>query len=381
MKLGNKIAIGVLATVVVAFSALALVLSYEAPCEPVSGPPSGMETMEAVVYRCYGGPEVLEIAEVKKPVPGDGEVLVRVQAAGVNPLDWHYMRGSPYFMRLMSGIGSPKDTRLGVDFAGTVEALGAGVTRFRPGDEVFGAAAGAFAEYVTVAEDRAIAPKPANVTFDQAAGVGVAGVTALQALRDVGAVGAGEKVLINGASGGVGTFAVQIARSFGAEVYGVCSTRNVDMVRRIGAQRVFDYKKEDYTEGDYTFDVIVDMVGNHPLSENRRVLAPDGTLVLVGGPSGDWIGPLLPSIKARLTAPFVDKEMATILARLTADDIRFLADLMEQGAVTPVIDRRYSLDEVPDAIAYSESGRARGKIIINVAGARGEEGPAVVINR
>lgn len=372
MKLRYKFAIAALVLVVGATAALALAISYEAPCDttPLAG--SQQPSMRAVIYRCYGSPEVLELVEIARPVPTESEVLVRVHAAGVNPYDWHFMRGSPYFMRIMTGIGSPADTRLGVDFAGTVEAVGADVTRFRPGDEVFGGATGAFAEYVTVAEDGAIAPKPANVSFAEAAGVGIAGVTALQALRDAGGVEAGEKVLINGASGGVGTFAVQIARNFGAEVYGVCSTRNVDMVRRIGANHVIDYKQEDYTEGDYSFDLIVDMVGNHALSSNLRVLEPDGTLVLVGGPSGDWIGPLMPSIRARLMSPFVDEEIVTLLARLAGDDFGLLADLMEQGAVTPVVDRRYALDEVPDAIAYSESGRARGKIIIEVIEAGGD---------
>ncbi len=374
MKLRYRIALGLLVLVLSAVAALALTISYDASCpsEPLADP--GETSMRAVIYRCYGSPDVLELVEIARPVPADNEVLVRVHAAGVNPYDWHFMRGSPYFMRLMTGIGSPEDRRLGVDFAGTVESVGADVTRFRPGDEVFGGATGAFADYVTVADDGAIAHKPARVSFDEAAGVGIAGVTALQALRDAGGVKAGEKVLINGASGGVGTFAVQIARRFGADVSGVCSTRNVDMVRRIGADRVFDYKKENYTEGDHSFDLIVDMVGNHPPSSNLRVLSPDGTLVLVGGPSGDWIGPLMPSIKARLMSPFVDEEIVTLLARLDGDDFRLLADLMEQGAVTPQIDRRYRLDEIAEAITYSESGRARGKIIINVTDSAGDPG-------
>lgn len=366
MKLRNKIAIGVLATVGVAVLALALVLSHDAPCKPAPDTAPGAETMRAIVYGCYGSPEVVELAEIEKPAPGDDEVLVRVHAAGVNPYDWHHMRGSPYLMRLMTGIGSPEEIRLGVDFAGTVEAVGSAVTRFEAGDAVFGGATGAFAEYVTVRENGSIARKPANATFEEAAGVGIAGVTALQALRDAGGLEAGEKVLINGASGGVGTFAVQIASHMGAEVYGVCSTRNVEMVRALGAHRVFDYKKEDYTESDQTFDLIVDMVGNHSLSANRRVLASDGTLVGVGAPKGDWIAPLVPLVKAKLSSPFIDETVVTLLARLDGEDLGFIAGLMEQGAVTPRIDRRYRLDDTAEAIAYSESGRARGKIIISV---------------
>jgi NADPH:quinone reductase-like Zn-dependent oxidoreductase len=300
MKLRYKIANGFLILLVLAISALAVVLSYESDCIPAPPVAEGDEPMKAVVYSCYGSPDVLELADIAKPVPADDELLVKIQAAAVNPLDWHYMRGSPYFMRLMSGLGAPTETRLGVDFAGTVEAVGQHVTRFKPGDEVFGARTGAFAEYVTVRESRAVTAKPANVTYEQAASVPIAAITALQALRDKGQLQYGQKVLINGASGGVGTFAVQIAKSFGAEVTGVCSTRNVDMVRSIGADHVFDYKKENYTESGEQYDLIVDMVGNHSLAANRKVLRPDGRLVLVGGGKGDWIGPMLRPLQAML---------------------------------------------------------------------------------
>ncbi|MBT8088327.1 MAG: NAD(P)-dependent alcohol dehydrogenase [Gammaproteobacteria bacterium] len=322
--------------------------------------------MQAIVYRCYGSPDVLELAGVEKPVPGDDEVLVKVRAAAVNPYDWHFMRGSPYIMRLGSGIGAPDDSRMGADFAGTVEAVGDGVKKFKPGDAVFGGATGAFAEYVTVREDAALALKPAAVTFEQAAAVPIAGLTALQALRDHGRLQRGQRVLINGASGGVGTFAVQIAKSYGAEVTGVCSTRNVDMVRSIGADHVVDYKQENYTESDEQYDLIIDMVGNHSLSANRKVLKPEGILVLVGGPKGDWFGPLIGPLKAFLVSPFVSQDIGMMLGRLHRDDLSLVGHLIEVGTVSPVIDRLYSLSELPDAMRYSESGRARGKIVITV---------------
>jgi NADPH:quinone reductase-like Zn-dependent oxidoreductase len=322
--------------------------------------------MKAIVYRCYGPPEVLQFEDVAKPTPADDEVLVRVRAAAVNPLDWHYMRGSPYIMRLASGLGAPDDSRLGVDFSGTVEAVGINVKMFKPGDSVFGGGRGAFAEYLTVREDRALALKPANVTFEQAASVPIAAITALQALRDKGKVQPGHKVLINGASGGVGTFAVQIAKSLGAEVTGVCSTRNVDMVRSIGADHVIDYTREDYTRSGEKYDVIIDNVGNHSLLANRRVLDPDGILVIVGGSKGNWLGPLLRPIAALILSPFVDQEFVMILAKLAQEDLALLGDLMQSGEVVPVIDRHYPLSEVPAAIRYSEEGRARGKIIIDL---------------
>lgn len=287
MKLRNKIASGVLIVFAIAITSLALVLSHTSECGPAPSVSDDAELMKAIVYRCYGSADVLELADVEKPAPANDEILVKIRAASVNPLDWHYMRGSPYLMRLSSGLGAPTDTRLGVDFAGSVEAVGKDVTRFKPGDEVFGGRTGAFAEYVTVREDRAVVLKPADVTFEQAAAAGIAGITALQALRDYGDIKPGQQVLINGASGGVGTFAVQIAKALGAEVTGVCSTRNVEMVRSIGADHVFDYKKEDYTQSGNQYDLIVDMVSNHSLSKNRKALGPEANLVMVGGPSGN----------------------------------------------------------------------------------------------
>jgi NADPH:quinone reductase-like Zn-dependent oxidoreductase len=365
MKLRYKILGSLLVLIVVGLTALAVAISYTSGCE--SAPVLNLEegSMQAVVYRCYGSPDVLELEEVEKPVPGDDEILVKVHAAGVNPLDWHYMRGSPYIMRLGTGLGKPKDIRLGRDFSGKVEAVGKSVTRFKAGDSVFGGAAGAFAEYVVVREDRALAHMPQNLMFEQAASVPVAAITALQALRDHGKVKTGQKVLINGASGGVGTFAVQIAKSLGAEVTGVCSTRNLEMVKSIGADHVIDYKNEDYTQSAQTFDVIIDMVGNHSLLKNRKVLSPEGIMVLVGGSKGDWIGPLSKPIGAILISPFVDQQIKSFVATLKQEDLVFLAELLASGEMTPVLDRLFELNEVPDAVRYSESGRARGKIVIS----------------
>jgi NADPH:quinone reductase-like Zn-dependent oxidoreductase len=323
--------------------------------------------MKAVVYRCYGGPQVLHVEQVPKPVPADDQLLVRVHAAAVNPLDWHYMRGVPYIMRLESGFFRPKDQRLGVDFAGTVEAVGKGVTSFKPGDEVFGGRGGAFAEYVVVKASRNIQLKPERITFEQAAGVPIAAVTALQALRDKGELQEGQKVLINGASGGVGTFAVQIAKAFGAEVTGVASTRNVELVRSLGADHVIDYTKQDFTQGDVIYDLVVDNIGNHSFDDIRRVLKPEGRYVMIGSnDKGRWLGALSTPLKAKIRAPFVSQEALFLLADIKPIDLVFLAGLMTAGKVTPVVDRTYPLADVAKAIEYVETGRARGKVILSV---------------
>jgi NADPH:quinone reductase-like Zn-dependent oxidoreductase len=366
MKLRYKIVNGFLIVLAVLFSVLGLVLGNTADCEPAPAISAGTVTMQAAVRRCYGSPDVIEIADIEKPTPGVDEVLVRIHAASVNPLDWHELRGSPYIMRLGLGLGKPDSVRMGVDFAGTIESVGANVTNFKPGDEVFGGRNGAFAEYVTVGSDRALALKPANMSFEQAASVGIAGITALQALRDKGKLESGQRVLINGASGGVGTFAVQIAKSLGAEVTAVCSTRNVELVRSIGADHVFDYKKEDYTESGEQYDLILDNVGNHGLLANRKSLKPDGTFVMIGGAKGNWLAPLMGPIKGLMLSPFVEQELVLILAQFSQADLNVLGDLMRSGDVSPVIDRTYSLSELPAAIAYSEEGHARGKIIIAV---------------
>ena len=325
--------------------------------------------MQAIVYCDYGSADVLKLEDIEKPTPGDDDVLVRVRAAALNPLDWHYMRGTPYIMRMETGLRKPKVTRLGVDFAGTVEAVGKNVTQFKPGDDVFGGRTGAFAEYVTVRQDRSVVLKPRNLTFEQAASVPVAAITALQGLRDKGNVQPGQKVLINGASGGVGTFAVQIARSFGADVTGVCSTRNLDMVRSIGAGRVVDYTKEDFTRVDERYDVVLDNVGNRSLLDVRHVMNPEGKYILIGGggpDDGRWIGPLIKPVKAVVLSWFVRQDMGMLLAELNKEDLTVLRDLMQAGKVTPVIDRTYPLSEVPEAIRYLETGRARGKVVITL---------------
>lgn len=349
-------------------SVVAFVLSHDSDCPPPQALPDGLPRMQAVVRRCYGPVDVLRVEEVARPSPADDEVLVRVRAAALNPLDWHYLTGTPYVMRFESGLGTPKSDRLGVDFSGTVAAVGRDVTRFRPGDEVFGSRPGAFAEYVAVPEGRALVPKPSNLSFEQAAAVPVAAITALQGLRDKGRVRPGQKVLVNGASGGVGTFAVQIAKSFGAEVTGVCSTRNVELVRSLGADHVVDYTREDFTHAGRRYDVILDTVGNHSLADIRRALTPAGIHVIVGGPKDDpWLGPLPGFIKAPLLSLFVDQQFVVLLAQLNAADLVVLNDLMQAGQVTPVIDRRYGLGEVPEAIRYLETRRARGKVVIGVA--------------
>ena len=337
-------------------------------CQLYSAAPTN--PMKAVVYCNYGVPN-LKFQEIEKPTPADDQLLIKVRAASVNPLDWHFIEGTPYFMRVMGvGLRKPKDTRLGVDFAGTVEAVGKNVTKFKPGDEVFGGRTGAFAEYVCVREARAVATKPASVTFEQAASVPIAGITALQGLRDKGKVQRGQKVLINGASGGVGTFAVQIAKSMGADVTGVCSTKNLDMVRSLGADHVIDYTKEDFTKGDQHYDVILDNVANHSLSECRRVLNPDGKYVLIGGGGvneGRWLGPgLTHALNAMFLSKFVSQKMGMMLAELNQKDLTALADLMQSGKVTPVIDRTYTLSELPQAIEYLEQGHARGKVVVKV---------------
>jgi NADPH:quinone reductase-like Zn-dependent oxidoreductase len=324
--------------------------------------------MQAIVYHEYGTADVLRLEKVEKLLPEDHQVLIKVQAAAANPLDWHYMRGTPYLMRLESGLRRPKDIGVGVDVAGRVEAVGRNVTQFKPGDEVFGTGGGSFAEYVRASESK-IVLKPANITFEQAAAVPVAALTALQGLRDKGRLQPGQKVLINGASGGVGTFAVQIAKSMGAEVTGVCSTRNVDMVQRLGADHVIDYTTEDFTEGAERYDLILDNVGNHSLLAFRRVLKPTGIYVQIGGggpDDGKWIGPMARPVKALLMSPFVSQELGMLLASINKDDLTVMKELMEAGKVTPVIDRSYALRDVPEAIRYLEQGHARGKVIITL---------------
>jgi NADPH:quinone reductase-like Zn-dependent oxidoreductase len=359
----------VLILLAVSVLSVALMLSHDSPCGSTPALAPNTPAMKAVVHRCYGAPDVVKVEELPKPVPGDYGVLVKVQAASVNPLDWHLLRGDPYIMRMGSGLGTPKDVRLGVDFAGTVEAVGRKVTRFRPGDAVFGGRDGALAEYVTVYQDGGLALKPANVTFEQAAAVPVAALTALQALRDKGKIQAGQKVLINGASGGVGTFAVQIARVYGADVTGVTSTHNIELVRSLGANQVIDYTREDFTKGSQRYDLIVDLVGNHSAGDVRRVLKPSGVYVGIGGggvDDGGFLGPLLGALKMMALAPFVSQKLEFFVADLNKEDLAHVADLMQSGKVVAVIDKRYKLSDSAEAIRYIERGHARGKVVVTL---------------
>ncbi len=324
--------------------------------------------MRAIVYHKYGSPDVLQLKEVEKPTPKDDEVLIRIYAASANALDWHYMRGTPFLARLVNGLQKPKNTKLGADVAGRVEAVGRNVTQFQVGDDVFGCIPinelGSFAEYVCAHED-ALALKPAKMTFEQAAAVPLAAFTALQGLRDKGQIKLGQKVLINGASGGVGTFAVQIAKSFGTAVTGVCSTENVDMVRSLGADQVIDYTREDFTKNGQRYDLIFDAVGNRSVSEYKRALSPNGICAVAGFTTlphlfqvlvlGSWVS---------RTGSKKIGQMET--AKPNQKDLVFVKELLEAGKVVPVIDRRYTLREVPEAIRYLEAGHAKGKVVITV---------------
>jgi NADPH:quinone reductase-like Zn-dependent oxidoreductase len=323
--------------------------------------------LKAITYHEYGSPDALEFEDVDAPVVKDDEVLVRVRAASVNPRDWHFMRGVPYFMRAQAGLRRPKSSLLGSDVAGQVEAVGTAVTRFHPGDEVFAhVQEGGFAEYAAVPEE-ALGLKPANLTFEQAAAVPLAGLTALEGLRDRGRVRPGQKVLIIGAAGGVGTFAVQLAKHFGADVTGVCSTRNLDLVRSIGADHVIDYTREDLTQGGQRYDLIFQLAGTRSPSDLRRALTPKGTLLLSSGESdGRWVGPMDRILKALVLAPFVSQRLSSFLAKSTTEDLQVLKELIEAGKVSPVIDRTYPQSEVPEAIRYLEEGHARGKVVVTV---------------
>jgi NADPH:quinone reductase-like Zn-dependent oxidoreductase len=322
--------------------------------------------MKAIVYHEYGSADVLKCEEIEEPVPKDDEVLIKVRAASVNPLDWRLMKGEPAILRIFFGLRKPRLGRPGVDAAGEVEAVGPNVTQFKPGDEVFGACRGALAEYACTAESK-IAIKPDNVTFEQAASADVAGLTALQGLRDKGKIQPGSKVLVNGAAGGVGTFAVQIAKSFGADVTGVCSTRNIEMVRSIGADTVVDYTKEDFTKLPQRYDVILDCVGNHSFSACRRILNSDGRFVMVGAPhDASVMGLLAQMIEALLLSLFVSQKAVMFIAKSSQDDLTLLGELIATGKLKPVIDKSYSLSEAADAVRHVEEGHARGKVLITL---------------
>jgi NADPH:quinone reductase-like Zn-dependent oxidoreductase len=322
--------------------------------------------MKAFVYHQYGSPDVLRLEEVEKPEAGEGQVLVRVRAASVNPVDWYSLAGL-LIGRPSTGLLKPKNPRLGTDYAGVVEAVGPNVTQFRVGDEVFGGRSGAFAEYVSAREERAIVLKPANLTFEQAAAVPIAALTALQGLRDHGQIKPGQQVLINGAAGGVGTYAVQLAKCLGAEVTGVCSPRNVDLVRSLGADRVVDYTSEDFTHGGRRYDLLLDIAGSRSWAECRRVLKPEARFVIVGGPKNNpWIGPLAHVIKLRLGALGASQTVKFFITNLNKADLTTMQELLGAGQVTSVIDRQYPLSELPEAMRYLGTGHARAKIVVTL---------------
>jgi NADPH:quinone reductase-like Zn-dependent oxidoreductase len=324
--------------------------------------------MKAIVYDRYGPPDVLQYQDIEKPIPAGDQVLIQVRASSVNPYDWHFIRGKPSLMRLMTGLRAPKSRRLGADVAGVVEAAGSDVTGLKPGDAVFGTATGSFAEYACALESN-VALKPENITWQQAASVPIAGITALQGLRDKAAVSAGQHVLINGAAGGVGTFAVQIAKSFGARVTGVCSTRNIELVRSLGADDVVDYTRENFTQAAQRYDVLFDLVGNHPLQASLRVLYPKGTFIGCGGggPDRGSIEILGGMLHPMVVAPFTTQKMPGLFAKMNTADLSFLAELLREGKITPVIDRTYTLSETAAAIAYLEQCHARGKVVLTIS--------------
>jgi NADPH:quinone reductase-like Zn-dependent oxidoreductase len=321
--------------------------------------------MRAAVRERYGSPDVIEIRELERPEPADDEVLVRVRASSVNPAEWYTVAGRPWVGRAQVGLRKPKNIRLGVDLAGTVEAVGKDVTAFRPGDEVFGGRDGAYADYVCVRESRAIVHKPANVTFEEAAAVPVAALTALQGLRDKGGIQAGQKVLVNGASGGVGTCAVQVAKAFGAEVTAVCSTRNVELVRSLGADRVVDYTREDFTRSDERYDLLLDVAGSRSWRECARVLAPDATVVLVGGSKANrLLGPIGHVAGMKLAALRGNRKAVFFVARFEKADLETLRELLENGKLKPVVERQYELEQIADAFRYLGEGHAQGKLVV-----------------
>jgi NADPH:quinone reductase-like Zn-dependent oxidoreductase len=365
----KRIAVALALLVVAGASVLAIALSRDTPCGAPPSVAAQGETIRAVTRRCYGPPDVLAVERIEKPVPADDQILVKVRAAAINPLEWHRVRGTPYIMRLGEGMGAPTNPRLGIDYAGEVVAVGAGVTRFKPGDAIFGGRDGALAEYVAAKADGSVTLKPANISFEQAAGAYVAGVTALQALRDGGAVRPGQKVLINGASGGVGTFAVQVAKAMGAEVTAVCSTRNVELVRSLGADHVVDYTRDDFTRTSQRYDVVMDNVVNRPLLEIRRILKPEGRYLVIGGGGPDanpWIGAFIAPIKAWFISLFVDQDLKFFLSHGGQEDVIALARLMAEGKVSPFVDRTYRLEEIQKAMRYLEAGRARGKVVLTM---------------
>lgn len=365
MRRIRKLLLGLCILLLLGVGVLAIMLGHDSACPSEPAALVEGESMLAIRAHCYGGSEVLGLERVAMPQPREDELLVRVHAAAVNPLDWHYLQGKPRLMRLDAGIGRPVSTSVGVDFAGTVQAVGSAVRDFKPGDAVFGSRRGSFAEYLVVRETSSVVRLPDAIAFEQAAATPIAALTALQALRDAGQVTTGKRVLINGASGGVGSFAVQIAKSLGAEVTGVSSARNAELVRSLGADHHIDYATEDFSAAGRRYDVIIDNVGNRSLADMRSALVEDGILVMVTGPkSNQWFGPLLRMLGAQLSAPFVSQTQVTLFAESNREDLAILRDMLEAGSLRAVIDRRFSLAEVPEAIEYLEQGRTRGKNVV-----------------
>jgi len=367
MKLRYKILNGMAVVLVLGIATFMVTVSYDSPCPPIPALEAGAEPMRAIRQRCYGIPQAMRLETAAKPVPGEGQLLIKVHASSVNPAEWYEASGKPKFFRMTFGIGKPNDLRAGYDFAGVIEAVGPNVTLFKPGDEVFGGVPGAMAEYALGREKGNIVAKPAELSFEEAAAIPVAAITALQGLRDQGGLAAGKKVLINGASGGVGTYAVQIAKAFGAEVTGVCSTRNVEMVRSIGADHVIDYTRENFTEGQERYDLILDNVGNHGFFALEKIMRPEGVIVLVGGSkSNSWFGPLTRVAWSKIAGHFVEPRLPFFVANLNKPDLELLAGLAREGKLKSVIDRRYPLEDTGAALEYLGEGHARGKVIVSV---------------
>ena len=364
MKLGYKILSVILVLVALGALSLLIAMSYTSACGPSPPLAAGATPMKAIVHRCYGSPDVVRYEDIAKPTPADDELLVRVHAASVNPLDWHYLEGTPYMVRLDAGFGKPDNPRLGVDFSGTVEAVGKNVTRFKPGDEVYGFGHGAFAEYIAVPQD-GLAPKPGNLTFEQAAAVPLAAVTALQGLRAAG-IQPGQHVLVIGASGVVGTFAVQIARHLGAQVTGVCSTRHADVVRRLGAGQIIDYTKQDFTLGAARYDLALQLGGTYSPAAVKKVLTPRGTLIQSFGDGSRWFGPVGNLIKAVALNALARQTLKSFTAKVTAQALTEVRELIESGSITPVIDRTYPLTDAAAAVRLVEEGSPAGKVVVVV---------------
>jgi NADPH:quinone reductase-like Zn-dependent oxidoreductase len=368
VKLRNKILLGIGAVLLVGTSALMATLSYESACPQAPALPAGTDSMRAITHRCYGPPgKVLSLEQIAKPKPGEHELLIKLHAASINPYEWHMVTGKPYFMRFSTGIGAPHRSHVGYDMAGTIEAVGTKVTRFKVGDEVFGGANGALAEYALASDDGDVVAKPADVPFEDAASLLIAGGTALEAVRDHGRVAAGQKVLINGASGGVGTYAIQLAKLFGAEVTAVCSTRNVELVRSLGADHVIDYTHENFTKGLEQSDVVIDNVGNQPYHDLLDVVKPQGIVVTISGPKDNaFLGPISRIIKQKAVSYFVDQHLEFFVANANPKDLEYLVGLLRDGKMKTVIDRRYPLAQAGAALDYVGSQHSRGKVIVTM---------------